>query len=86
MTGATGGIGLETARGIAQRGAAVMIVGRSLEKSRTAVVGDRHRDDWPDGRLTFARRPPATTAPVSAALFEEEKTCCMPRCSCVLAS
>jgi NAD(P)-dependent dehydrogenase (short-subunit alcohol dehydrogenase family) len=37
VTGATGGIGFETARGIADRGATVVIVGRSLEKCRTAV-------------------------------------------------
>lgn len=37
VTGATSGIGFETARGIAQRGATVVIVGRDLERSRTAV-------------------------------------------------
>jgi NAD(P)-dependent dehydrogenase (short-subunit alcohol dehydrogenase family) len=37
VTGATGGIGYETARGIAQHGATVVIVGRSLERCRTAV-------------------------------------------------
>jgi NAD(P)-dependent dehydrogenase (short-subunit alcohol dehydrogenase family) len=50
VTGATGGIGLETARGIAQHGATVVIVGRSLEKSRAAVerikeqTGNSHVD------------------------------------------
>jgi NAD(P)-dependent dehydrogenase (short-subunit alcohol dehydrogenase family) len=38
VTGATGGIGLETARGIAQQGSTVVIVGRSLEKCRTTVA------------------------------------------------
>ena len=37
VTGATAGIGLATARGIAQQGATVIIVGRSLERSRAAV-------------------------------------------------
>jgi NAD(P)-dependent dehydrogenase (short-subunit alcohol dehydrogenase family) len=37
VTGATAGIGLATARGIAQHGATVIIVGRSLERSRAAV-------------------------------------------------
>ncbi|MCX6543991.1 MAG: SDR family oxidoreductase [Acidobacteria bacterium] len=37
VTGATGGIGYETARGIARQGATVVIVGRSAEKSRAAV-------------------------------------------------
>ena len=37
VTGATAGIGLATASGIAQHGATVVIVGRSLEKSRAAV-------------------------------------------------
>jgi NAD(P)-dependent dehydrogenase (short-subunit alcohol dehydrogenase family) len=37
VTGATAGIGLATARGIAQQGATVIIVGRSLDRSRAAV-------------------------------------------------
>ena len=37
VTGATSGIGLETALGIARRGATVVIVGRSEARSRTAV-------------------------------------------------
>jgi NAD(P)-dependent dehydrogenase (short-subunit alcohol dehydrogenase family) len=37
VTGATGGIGLATARGLAQQGATVIVVGRSLEKSRSVV-------------------------------------------------
>jgi NAD(P)-dependent dehydrogenase (short-subunit alcohol dehydrogenase family) len=37
ITGATSGIGLETARGIAQQGATVVIVGRSLERSKAVV-------------------------------------------------
>jgi NAD(P)-dependent dehydrogenase (short-subunit alcohol dehydrogenase family) len=37
VTGATGGIGLVTARGLARQGGTVIIVGRSLERSRAAV-------------------------------------------------
>jgi NAD(P)-dependent dehydrogenase (short-subunit alcohol dehydrogenase family) len=37
VTGATGGIGLATALGIARHGATVVIVGRSLERTRAAV-------------------------------------------------
>jgi NAD(P)-dependent dehydrogenase (short-subunit alcohol dehydrogenase family) len=37
ITGATSGIGFATARGIAQQGAKVVIVGRSIERSRAAV-------------------------------------------------
>jgi NAD(P)-dependent dehydrogenase (short-subunit alcohol dehydrogenase family) len=39
VTGATAGIGLATARGIAQQGATVILVGRSLERSRAAAEG-----------------------------------------------
>ncbi len=37
ITGATAGIGLETARGIARRGATVVIVGRNQERCRSAA-------------------------------------------------
>lgn len=37
VTGATAGVGFETARGLAQQGATVVIVGRSLERSRAAA-------------------------------------------------
>ena len=37
ITGATAGIGLETARGIARRGATVIIVGRDRERCRAAT-------------------------------------------------
>ncbi len=38
VTGATGGVGFETALGIARRGGTVVVVGRSEERSRGAVV------------------------------------------------
>ncbi len=43
VTGATAGIGLETACGIAQQGATVAIVGRNLEKCSAAAVEIRRR-------------------------------------------
>jgi NAD(P)-dependent dehydrogenase (short-subunit alcohol dehydrogenase family) len=50
VTGATGGIGLETALGVARHGLTVVMVGRSLERSRAAVerikeqTGNTHVD------------------------------------------
>jgi NAD(P)-dependent dehydrogenase (short-subunit alcohol dehydrogenase family) len=43
VTGATAGIGLVTARRLAQQGATVIIVGRSLERSRAAVAQIREQ-------------------------------------------
>ncbi len=43
MTGATAGIGLETARGVARQGATVVVVGRSPDKCRTVVEDIRQR-------------------------------------------
>ena len=51
VTGATGGIGFETARGIAQQGSTVVIVGRDLEKSRTAVA--RIKEQTGDSHVKF---------------------------------
>jgi NAD(P)-dependent dehydrogenase (short-subunit alcohol dehydrogenase family) len=48
VTGATSGVGFETARGIAQQGATVVIVGRSLERSRTAVERLRRQTGNPN--------------------------------------
>jgi retinol dehydrogenase-12 len=48
VTGATGGIGFETARGIAQRGATVVVVGRSEERSRAAVERIRRQTGNPN--------------------------------------
>jgi NAD(P)-dependent dehydrogenase (short-subunit alcohol dehydrogenase family) len=51
VTGATGGIGLETARGIAPRGATVIMVGRTLEKTRAAV--EQIREQTGNPRVDF---------------------------------
>jgi NAD(P)-dependent dehydrogenase (short-subunit alcohol dehydrogenase family) len=51
VTGATAGIGLATARGIAQQGATVVIVGRSPERSRAAV--DQIREQTGNPRVDF---------------------------------
>ena len=39
VTGATSGIGLETARVLARRGAHVLVTGRTLDKARAACAG-----------------------------------------------
>ncbi len=51
VTGATGGIGFETACGIARTGATVVIVGRNLEKCRAAV--ERIRQQTGSGEVDF---------------------------------
>jgi NAD(P)-dependent dehydrogenase (short-subunit alcohol dehydrogenase family) len=48
VTGATGGIGLETAHGIALQGATVVIVGRSPDRSRVAVEQVRRQTGNPN--------------------------------------
>lgn len=48
VTGATAGIGFETALGIARQGATVIIVGRNPEKCRAAVERTRERAGNPD--------------------------------------
>lgn len=42
VTGSTGGIGKETARGLARLGAAVILVGRNAERAEAAVAELRH--------------------------------------------
>jgi NAD(P)-dependent dehydrogenase (short-subunit alcohol dehydrogenase family) len=51
VTGATAGIGLETARGIAQQGATVVIVGRSPEKC--SVVARQISDQTGNSNVAF---------------------------------
>ena len=48
VTGATAGIGLETARGVARQGATVVIVGRNPDKCRTVVEEIRQRTGNPN--------------------------------------
>ena len=48
MTGATAGIGLETARGVARQGATVIIVGRDQARCRIAVDDIRQRTRNPN--------------------------------------
>ncbi len=48
VTGATSGVGFETALGIARRGARVVVVGRSLERSTAAVERIRQQAGNPD--------------------------------------
>ena len=51
VTGATGGIGLVTAREIARQGATVVVVGRSPERSRAAV--DQISEQTGNSRVDF---------------------------------
>ncbi len=48
VTGATAGVGLETARGVARQGATVVIVGRDPDKCRTVVEAIRQRSGNPN--------------------------------------
>jgi NAD(P)-dependent dehydrogenase (short-subunit alcohol dehydrogenase family) len=53
VTGATSGIGFETALGLAKQGAEVVLVGRNAERGARAV--DRIRADTINGRLNFLK-------------------------------
>jgi NAD(P)-dependent dehydrogenase (short-subunit alcohol dehydrogenase family) len=55
VTGGNGGIGLGMARGLAQAGAGLMIVGRDQKKNSAAVEGPPVVDarvPWPAGRAS----------------------------------
>jgi len=53
VTGATGGLGLETARGLAKAGLRVVLVGRNAEKGERALSSIR--GSVPDADVTFLR-------------------------------
>jgi NAD(P)-dependent dehydrogenase (short-subunit alcohol dehydrogenase family) len=53
VTGATGGLGYETALGLAQAGAEVVLAGRSDEKGRDAI--QRIRQQVPSSKIRFER-------------------------------
>ncbi|GAN53814.1 SDR family oxidoreductase [Tanticharoenia sakaeratensis] len=52
ITGATGGLGLATAQGLAALGATVLLTGRNPDKGRMAVA--RLRSEMPDADVGFA--------------------------------
>ncbi len=54
VTGASSGIGLETARGLAQQGAVVVMVGRNAEKTRTAAEEIGRQTGSPDVGVLLA--------------------------------
>lgn len=51
VTGATGGLGIETAQGLADAGADVVLTGRNREKGRTAI--DRIKRAVPGATVRF---------------------------------
>jgi NAD(P)-dependent dehydrogenase (short-subunit alcohol dehydrogenase family) len=65
VTGANSGLGLETARQLAARGATVVLAVRSLERGSAAV--DDIRGDVPDARLELQQLDLASLASVRAA-------------------
>jgi 2-deoxy-D-gluconate 3-dehydrogenase len=58
VTGGNGGIGLGMARGLAEAGAAIAIVGRNEAKSITAVDDIKQRGRRYPSSLTSPTRPP----------------------------
>ncbi len=62
VTGATSGIGLETARGLAQQGATVVVVGRNPEKGSAAVA--RVREVADDSSVDFMQADLAVQAQI----------------------
>jgi NAD(P)-dependent dehydrogenase (short-subunit alcohol dehydrogenase family) len=71
VTGGTSGIGFETARGIARHGLTVVVVGRSLERSRAAT--DRIRGESANPHVDFLLADLSVQADVRrlAAAFRE---------------
>jgi NAD(P)-dependent dehydrogenase (short-subunit alcohol dehydrogenase family) len=53
VTGATGGLGYETALGLAQAGAEVILAGRNHEKGRDAIR--RIRQQAPSSKIRFEK-------------------------------
>ena len=68
MTGATGGLGYETALGLAHAGADVVLAGRNREKGRVAV--ERIMSALPAAKVRFEMLDLASLASVRA--FAEE--------------
>jgi NAD(P)-dependent dehydrogenase (short-subunit alcohol dehydrogenase family) len=68
VTGATGGLGYETALGLAQAGAEMVLAGRNREKGRIAV--ERIMRALPAAKVRFEMLDLATLASVRA--FTEE--------------
>jgi NAD(P)-dependent dehydrogenase (short-subunit alcohol dehydrogenase family) len=63
VTGATGGLGYQTAMRLAQAGAEVVLTGRNEAKGREAVA--KIRDQFPDARISFEELDLANLASVA---------------------
>ena len=64
VTGATGGLGYETAIALARAGAEVLVTGRNAEKGRTAIEGIKRA--VPSAKVRFAMLDLASLASIRA--------------------
>jgi NAD(P)-dependent dehydrogenase (short-subunit alcohol dehydrogenase family) len=62
VTGATGGVGFETALGLARRGATTVLAGRNDDKGARALA--RIQSQVPDGKIRFERLDLASLASI----------------------
>jgi NAD(P)-dependent dehydrogenase (short-subunit alcohol dehydrogenase family) len=66
LTGASAGLGVETARALAARGATVIGAARDLDKARRATAEPRKEAQWAGGSIDFVELDLASLASVRA--------------------